>query len=144
MRGTVLQCGKYGCVVRLADGRFAVLPVSDPDFGAVRRAAAGGRRPSLSFELAEERGRRVSLKLAPSGEMREAGIETHDEERSLSSLDQKIIDYLRQTAEWDPNGSIAARAQTPEPSRADRLLPFEVRARRQYRDEPKRPRRRKR
>jgi len=61
-----------------------------------------------------------------------------------TSLDDQIIEYLRQTADWDPNGAIASRAQEAKETRADRLLPFETRARRQYRDSPRKPPRKKR
>ena len=135
MRGTVLQCGKFGCVVRLAGGRLALLPASEPDIEIVRRAAAGGRRPQFAFVIASDLGGRNVLRLA------RMEAETPQSISSAASLDQKIIDYLRQTEEWDPAGHLAQRAQSPEPSRADRLLPFESRARRQYRDDPKRPRR---
>lgn len=63
---------------------------------------------------------------------------------SAASLEQKIIDYLRESAERDPRGAHAAIVRGAERLRADRLLPFESRARRQYRDAQERPGRRKR
>ena len=64
--------------------------------------------------------------------------------KAASSLEDKIINYLRQTADWDPDGAEAQRAESAEAPRADRLLPFEMRARRQYRDSAEKPRRTKR
>jgi len=61
-----------------------------------------------------------------------------------TNLDDQIIEYLRQTADWDPNGAIASRAHEAKETRADRLLPFETRARRQYRESPRKPPRKKR
>ena len=135
LRGTVLHCSRFGAVVRLEDGRFGLLPAEDAGMAFVRRAALGGRRPTLPFVLEEEQGRRVRLGLADQA----SRVDT-----SSSSLEQKIIDYLRQTAEWDPRAATGEMVRGDERPRADRLLPFEFRARRQYRDTPERPRRPKR
>ena len=141
VRGTVVHCSRFGAVVRLEDGRLGVVPPDGPDMHFVRRAVAGGRRPTLPFEQHEERGRRVRLSLAqPPPDDNVA----HVPAPASSSLEQKIIDYLRQTAEWDPRVGSAESPRGDAPPRADRLLPFEFRARRQYRDSPERPRRPKR
>ncbi|HYK52359.1 MAG TPA: hypothetical protein VEV38_02405 [Candidatus Eremiobacteraceae bacterium] len=143
VRGTILHCSRFGAVVRLEDGRLALYPSDGPGMAAVRRASSGGRRPQFPFDVDSASARRVRLSLAPSTS------EVDDKPRQVdapasSSLEQKIIDYLRQTAEWDPRASQAPTVRGDERPRADRLLPFELRARRQYRDSPERPRRRKR
>jgi hypothetical protein len=63
---------------------------------------------------------------------------------SDTTLDDKIIEYLRQTEDWDPNGAIASRAQEGKEAPRQRLMPFEMRARRQYRESPQKPPRKKR
>ena len=140
VRGVVLHCSRFGCVVRLEGGRFGLLPASDEQFSAVRRAAIG-RQPELWFAIADQLGRHVRLRTTPEVAV---GLAPTDESSRATSLEQKIIDYLRQTADWDPSGSAAERALISQPPRADRLLPFEMRARRQYRESRKRPRRSKR
>jgi hypothetical protein len=142
MRGIVLHCSRFGAVVRLEDGRLGVLPSEGSGMALVRRAALGGRRPQFPFVLEEEQGRRVRLALADP-------VTPEDDERHMvrstsSSLEQKIIDYLRQTAEWDSRVGASENPRGEERPRSDRLLPFEFRARRQYRDSPEKPRRRKR
>jgi len=109
----------------------------------VRRASSGGRRPQFPFDIDDTSARRIRLSLAPSTD------QIDDEPRRVeapasSSLEQKIIDYLRQTAERDPRASQAQVVRGEERPRANRLLPFESRARRQYRDSAERPKRRKR
>jgi len=142
VRGTVLHCSRFGAVVRLPDGRLASLPADDAGIGFVRRAAAGGRRPQFAFAIDEGPGRRVRLALASEP--------SHDDApplpraRASASLEQKIIDYLRQTAEWDPRAATSEAPSRDERQRAERLLPFEARARNEYRDASERPRRRKR
>lgn len=157
MKGVVLHCGKYGCIVRLEDGRLANLPAAEAAQAGIRRALTANRRPEFPFVVSEGEGRPM-LHLAPKEDREDVALERSSSqtdvalERSSSSgaesastpLDQKIIDYLRQTADWDPNGAIASRAQEAKQTRADRLLPFEARARRQYRDTPKKPPRKKR
>jgi hypothetical protein len=156
VKGIVLHCGKYGCIIRLEDGTLANLPPADAAHGGVRRALSAKRRPEFAFDVSEEDGRLV-LRLAPNApdahsEPAATGDDASLEPRSglvadvsaSTPLDQKIIEYLRQTADWDPNGAIANRAQETKQTRADRLLPFEARARRQYRDTPKKPPRKKR
>ncbi len=108
----------------------------------MRRAAGGGRRPRFEFLVEELERRRVRVSLVQGSDAaREVELVARQQS---STLEEKIIDYLRQTAEWDPNERIAQRAQAVANVRADRLLPFEVRARRQYRESPKRPPRPKR
>lgn len=107
----------------------------------VRRATTGGRRPQFPFVIEEEQGRRVRLALAAEPERDDDGKPTPTQ--AQTSLEQKIIDYLRQTAEWDHRASPEA-PRGDERARPDRLLPFEYRARRQYRDSAQRPRRPKR
>ena len=159
VKGTVLHCGKYGCIVRLHDGRLANLPAAAAAQAGVRRVLTSGRRPEFEFIVTETEGWPM-LSLARAGESADESDEELDSnvvlERSSSStdsahrdapstqLDEKIIEYLRQTADWDPNGAIASRAQEAKETRADRLLPFEARARRQYRDTPRKPPRKKR
>jgi hypothetical protein len=142
LKGTVLACGRYGCAVRLEDGRVASLPASDPNHKEVRRALAQRRRPQFSFAVTEQDGWLI-VRLEQD-DASPPGVEPASAapERSLiqtRDLDDKIIEYLRQTEDWDPNGAIASRAHEAKQARADRLLPFEVRARRQYRESPKKP-----
>ena len=141
VRGTVLHCGRYGCVVRLDDGRIGNLPSAQPDHGVVRRALSGMRRPKFPFIVSEADGW-LRLQLATPDDA--AARSPNASVSASTALDQKIIEYLRQTEDWDPNGAIAGRAQETKQTRADRLLPFEMRARRQYRDSPKKPPRKKR
>lgn len=146
VRGTVLHCGRYGCIVRLDDGRIANLPSSEAGHGSVRRALSGNRRPTFPFFVTEDEGW-LRLQLATSAEEADEKPDRTPSADAVSAstpLDQKIIDYLKQTEDWDPNGTIAGRAQESKQTRADRLLPFEMRARRQYRDSPKKPPRKKR
>lgn len=143
VRGTVLHCSRFGAVVRLEDGRLALYPSDEPGMAAVRRASSGGRRPQFPFDVDDASARRVRLSLAPSTNEIDDTPRRADATAS-SSLEQKIIDYLRQTAEWDPRASQAPAVRGDERPRADRLLPFEMRARRQYRDSAERPRHRKR
>jgi len=143
VRGTILHCSRFGAVVRLDDGRLGLLPSDDSAISFVRRAASGGRRPQFAFTVEEEQGRRLRLALADEPES-DDGRES-PRPRPSTTLEQKIIDYLRQTAEWDPRASTTeAPRGSGERPRSDRLLPFEVRARRQYRESPERPRRPKR
>jgi hypothetical protein len=142
VRGTVLHCSKFGAVVRLDDGRLASLPPDVSGMATIRRASTAGRKPHFPFVIEEEQGRHLRLGLAE--EAVDVDVESATPVRaSSSSLDQKIIDYLRQTAEWDPRATSEA-SRADERPRSDRLLPFEFRARRQYRDSPERPRRPKR
>jgi hypothetical protein len=137
VRGAVLHCSRFGAVVRLDDGRLASLPSDAPGMGTIRRAASGGRRPAYSFVIEESDGRHVRVALVD-----QAAVGAEDQPKrpaASSSLEQKIIDYLRQTSEWDSR--IADEPRIDERFRANRLLPFEYRARRQYRDAAQRPRR---
>ncbi len=139
VRGNVLQCSRFGCVVRLDDGRLATLPSDEPGIDLVKRALSVGRQPQFPFIIAAEQGRRIRLSLAPSPA---SDGDQGAPARFSSSLEQKIIDFWRQVSEWDRN---AGRVDEEEPPlrRADRLLPFEERTTRQHRDIRKRPRRRR-
>jgi hypothetical protein len=137
-RGTVLHCSRFGAVVRLDDGRIGSLALPDESvLAAIRRACGGGRRPQFDFEVSVADRGRLRLELADRAVVPPAARASVTS--AATSLERKIIDYLRQTAEWDPRASEAVRSD--EPPRADRLLPFEYRARRQYRESPQRPRR---
>jgi hypothetical protein len=140
IRGSVLQCSRFGCIVRLDDGRLATLPSSERSIDLIRRALSAGRSPQFPFVITEESGRRVRVAIAASPEPVPASAAATPPARFSSSLEQKIIDFWRQVSEWDRN---AGRVDEEEPMlrHADRLLPFEDRAPRQYRDSPKRPRR---
>jgi len=146
VKGAVLHCGKYGCIVRLEDGRLANLPAAAAAQAGIRRALAAERRPAFSFIVTETESWPV-LSLAPDGSAASADDDEEtdpSDDSPTTSLDDQIIEYLRQTADWDPNGAIASRAHEAKETRADRLLPFEARARRQYRDSPRKPPRKKR
>ena len=143
IRGTVLHFSRFGAVVRLEDGRLGLLQSDGSDISFVRRAAAEGRRPQFAFVVGEGQGRHVRLALA-NDPARDDDREPPPRARTSSSLEQKIIDYLRQTAEWDPRASTSEAPRGDERPRSDRLLPFEFRARKQYRETPERPRRPKR
>ncbi len=143
VHGTVLHCSRFGCIVRLEDGRLGNLPMEEDGSDIVRRAMTGGRRPRFPFIVLNDYGRRVRLALAQPAPGAGAEVESSAPASgriSSSSLEQKIIEYLRQTAEWDPQGATLDLARLQKESRADRLLPFEARARSQYRDSRRRPR----
>lgn len=143
-RGSVVHCSRFGCIVKLEDGRFALLPANEDGIDTVRRAAGLGRHPQFPFYVVEEDGRRVRLKMALERRPEEASQKQLSVAARLSaSLEHKIIDFWRQASEWDRN---AGRVEEEEPvlRRADRLLPFEERTRKQQRESPKRPRRPKR
>jgi hypothetical protein len=146
VRGTVLHCSRFGAVIRLEDGRLATMPSEQAGMSAVRRATTGGRRPQFPFVVEEDSGRHVRLALAepPRRDVEDEVALPASPARASSSLEQKIIDYLRQSAERDPRAAAAEMARAEERGRPDRLLPFEYRARSQYRDSPERPRRPKR
>jgi hypothetical protein len=131
VRGNVVHCSRFGCVVRLEDGRLGVLPAGEAGIELVKRAVSAGRHPTFPFAVAEQQGRRLRLAL----------VHAADEmpQRHASSLEEKIIDFWRQVSDWDRN---AGRVDTDEPKakRTPRLLPFEERAPRQYREMPKRSR----
>jgi hypothetical protein len=138
-RGTVVHCSRFGAVVRLEDGRLASMPSDAGGIAVVRRACTGGRRPAYSFVVEEAEGRHTRVALADPAALGAQARTPAPNAAAQSSLEQKIIDYLRQTSEWDPR--VRESPRIDERARADRLLPFEYRARRQYRDEPQRPRR---
>ena len=151
VQGTVLHCSRFGAVVRLEDGRLAMFPSDGLGMAAVRRASSAGRRPRFPFVVEEEIGGHARLALAAdAGEDEDVDDGSRDAfDRATparaASFEQKIIDYLRQSAERDPRAALAAESNRgDERARPDRLLPFEYRARSQYRDSPQRPRRPKR
>src|ERR1700694_64853 len=138
-RGSVLHCSRFGCIVRLEDGRLAHLPAGEAGIEVVRRASGGGRRPEFPFIVVEADGRRTRVRLGTGDRQElEPRAATPGSGKLSSSLEQKIIDFWRQTADWDRNAGSVETAQAP---RSDRLLPFEMRARREYRETPKRTRR---
>lgn len=143
VRGNVLHCSRFGCIVRLEDGRLATFPATERGIDTIRRAQSAGRHPQFPFVVTEDTGRRVRLAL-PAQEKESAAPSSGGAlSRFSSSLEQKIIDFWRQTSEWDRNAG-RVDAVEPQQSRPDRLLPFEARARSQYRESPKRARRPKR
>jgi hypothetical protein len=138
VRGNVVHCSRFGCLIRLEDGRLAAFPSTETGIEMLRRAATETHRPQFPFIIAEERGRHVRLQLAMQ-HVPEAHNAAPAAARLSATLEQKIIDFWRQTSDWDKNaGSVELPEQAP---RGERLLPFEMRARRQYRESPKRPRR---
>lgn len=152
VRGAVVHCSRFGCIVRLDDGRLATLPSGERGIDLIRRALASGRHPQFPFVIEEEHGRRIRLALAALPDPRTSethgpsvtgstAVPSRTPSRLSSSLEQKIIDFWRQVSEWDRN---AGRVDEDEPAlrTADRLRPFEERAPRQYRETKKRPRRR--
>jgi hypothetical protein len=92
IRGTVVQAGRFGAVVRLEDGRLATVAPDASCFPAIRRALTERRRPTFDFEIVDESGGRPRVALA-------------SDRASNSTIEQKIADYLRQTAQWDPRGA---------------------------------------
>jgi hypothetical protein len=151
VRGAVVHCSRFGCVVRLDDGRLASLPSSERGVDVIKRALGAGRRPQFPFLIQEAHGRRIRLSLATPSEAHDTDtgfgeptaamspIAPRGPARFSSSLEQKIIDFWRQVSDWDHS---AGRVDEEEPPlrRADRLRPFEERTR--TRDTKKRPRRR--
>jgi hypothetical protein len=141
LRGQVVHCGRFGCVVKLEDGRFGILPASDRGLDDVRRVLASGRRPNFPFSVEQDDGRHVRLSLGTASTATSRPHFSQAEpapEKFSSSLEQKIIDFWRQASEWDRN---AGRLETDDIfNRPERLLPFEERAPRQYRDLPNKPR----
>jgi hypothetical protein len=150
MRGVVLQCGRYGCIIKLADGRFANLSTSDAGHALVKRSLSAQRRPEFEFEATDDHWPRVRvsersdvalepdvplkpdavLERSSSNESKVA-LERSSSPSSESTLDDKIIDYLRQTSDWDPTGAVASRALDNKKSRAERLsTAADLRARR--------------
>jgi hypothetical protein len=93
IRGTVVQAGRVGAVVRLEDGRLATVAPDASCFPTIRRAVTERRRPAFDFEIVDESGGRPRVALAA------------DHAATNSTFEQKIADYLRQTAEWDPRGA---------------------------------------
>ncbi|HXW51979.1 MAG TPA: hypothetical protein VEJ41_08315 [Candidatus Acidoferrales bacterium] len=130
VRGNVVHCSRFGCVVRLEDGRLGLLPAGEQGIDHVKRALNAGRHPTFPFAIAEQQGRRVRLALAHVAP-------EPAEQKLASSLEEKIIDFWRQVSDWDRN---AGRVEPQEPphKRIPRLLPFEERAPEQYREMPKR------
>jgi hypothetical protein len=142
VRGNVLHCSRFGCVVRLDDGRLATLPSSERGIDVIKRALGAGRHPQFPFIIAEDDGRRIRVALAAVPEKDAAAASAVSQAgRFSTSLEQKIIDFWRQASEWDRNAG-RVDEEEPELRHADRLRPFEERAPRQYRETTKRPRRR--
>jgi hypothetical protein len=103
IRGTVVSAGRFGAVVRLDDGRIATVAADEPSFQTVRHALAERRRPAFDFIVLDELRGRARVILA-------------SERGSAAAFEQKIADYLRQTAEWDPRGA----ASDLRPAKVDR------------------------
>ena len=136
MKGVALHCGRYGCVIKLEDGRFANLPASEAGHGLVRRSLAAQRHPEFEFIVSgDERWPRLTFAQSDAPEpvaarpsSAPAAARAPD---AQSSLDEKIIEYLRQTADWDPTGAIASRAIEQKKVRAERMtVASDLRARR--------------
>jgi hypothetical protein len=149
VRGQVVHCGRFGCVVRLEDGRFGLLPAAERGVDELRRALAAGRRPSFPFLIAQDAGGRVRLRLHGAASVLppadDGGSSAHEAstpappQKFSASLEQKIIDFWRQVSEWDRN---AGRVETDDllHRKTERLLPFEERAPRRYKDLPNKSR----
>jgi hypothetical protein len=141
-RGRVLQCGRFGCVVRLEDGRLALLPADAPGVDAIRAALREQAQPEFEFVVADARGRHVRLALTSPNKQTVQTVAASGQPDSSSSLEEKIINFWRQVSEWDRTaGDTEAREQPLK--KAERLRPFEERAPRRYRDLPERRRRRR-
>jgi len=87
VRGTVINLNAFGATVRLEDGRLATAPAHDVDaHRADYERAATARRP-LDFEYREHDARAI-VRLAPHI-------------RGDAVLEEKIVDYLKSTGEWE-------------------------------------------
>jgi hypothetical protein len=143
VRGHVVHCGRFGCIVRLEDGRLGVLAASELGIDTVKRAVGSGQHPSFPFAIAEQNGRRVRLQLARATALGSPASPAPNEQpvrrRLLSSFEEKIIDFWRQASDWDRN---AGRVEPDERmnKRTERLLPFEERAPREHTESFRRPR----
>jgi hypothetical protein len=98
IRGTVVQAGRFGAVVRLQDGRLATVAPDASCFPTIRRAVTERRRPEFDFEIVDESGGRPRVALA-------SDRAASDRAGSNATFEQKIAEYLRQTAQWDPRGA---------------------------------------
>jgi hypothetical protein len=127
MKGTVISCSRYGCVVRLADGRIGSLPSTDPHFAQLRKVVSKAARPRLDFDVVEREGARVLTVAAEHDAGTHSDVDAlqpapgRPAETAEASLDDKIIEYLRQTEEWDPHSALAARVQDAKEARATRI-----------------------
>ena len=134
MKGVALHCGRYGCVIKLSDGRFANLAASEGGHALVRRSLTVRRRPEFDFIVSgDERRPRLHVAQSEAPEISAAHAVTAPARPAdaQTSLDEKIIEYLRQTAEWDPTGALASRAIEQKKVRAERMtMTSELRARR--------------
>src|ERR1700694_677054 len=125
-RGSVLHCSRFGCIVRLEDGRLAHLPAGEGGIEVVRGASGGGQRPEFPFIVGETDGRRTRVRLAADDRQElEPRAATPSSGKLSSSLEQKIIDFWRQTAGWGRN---AGRVETAQAPHSDRLVRFAMRA----------------
>ncbi|HZV80343.1 MAG TPA: hypothetical protein VFF60_12125 [Candidatus Binatus sp.] len=127
MKGIVISCSRYGCVVRLADGRIGSLPSSDPHFAQLKKVVSKAARPRLDFDAAESEGWRVLTVAAEIDATLQSDADAMEPPPSstavttAASLDDKIIEYLRQTEEWDPHSALASRVQEAKEARATRI-----------------------
>ena len=126
VRGSALHCSGFGCVVRLADGRLAVLPAEDPGFEVVRKLLQTVRRPELDFFVVQDAGRRVRVALARAAKETAPALEALGA-GSSAAFERKITDFLRQTAEWDSRGAASDWRRPKRPTRAERSVRFEKR-----------------
>ncbi len=141
-RGRVLQCGRFGCVVRLEDGRLALLPADAPGMDAIRSALREQAQPEFEFAVADARGRHLRLALmSPNKETVQVERPSRQPDVS-SSLEEKIINFWRQVAEWDRSAGENESREQPL-KKAERLRPFDERAPQRYRDLPERRRKRR-
>ncbi|MBC5825034.1 MAG: hypothetical protein GIW99_06530 [Candidatus Eremiobacteraeota bacterium] len=140
--GTVVHCSGFGCIVRLEDGRLAGVAGSQDELDVLRQAVGQERRPQFVFAVEKRPNGRLRLTLAGHDDDSSTPvIEAANARAQAASLEGKIIEYLRQTGEWDEGGTKPGSARGGLRTQSERLLPFATRARREYRDDPPRGRR---